>query len=149
MLEIRRGDIFGSGAEALVNPVNCVGVMGRGLAREFRRRYADNYRRYHQVCGQGMLHPGGLFVTEREANPRYIVNLATKGHWRDPSRIEYVKTGLGNLSGFIVEHPDISIAVPALGAGLGQLEWSKVRPLMEEVLGAVSDRATVYIFEPL
>ena len=149
MLEFRRGDLFQCGADALVNPVNCVGVMGRGLAKQFRDRFPENYREYHAACNSGALVPGRLLVTERDGMPRYIVNLPTKRHWRDQSRPQDVASGLVKLAEFIAEHPGITVAVPALGAGLGRLSWREVRPLIESMLAEAAENSTILVFEPL
>ena len=89
------GDLFGGKPSVIVNPVNVVGVMGKGLALEFRRRFPDNYRYYEAACARKELEPGGILVYGRNQEPPYyIVNLATKAHWRDPSRIRYVERGM-------------------------------------------------------
>lgn len=123
-------NIFDSNAQALVNPVNCVGVMGAGLARQFAKRYPKMLREYQEVCRDGELKPGLMHVY-RLHNQRYIINFPTKNHWREKSRLEYIVSGLEELSVVLQEYMIDSIAIPALGCGLGGLDWEDVRPLLE------------------
>ena len=129
MVRETTGDIFESGAAALVNPVNCVGVMGKGLALEFKKRFPRNFECYNDACAVGMLRPGKVHVVPAwsEAHPHYIINFPTKRHWRDRSRIEDIEAGLADLVRVIDEYAIDSVAVPALGCGLGGLVWSEVR----------------------
>lgn len=127
---IRKGNIFESNCEALVNPVNTVGVMGAGLAKQFKERYPKNFVAYQDYCNQGKLKPGGAFVFLEEGD--IIVNLATKDHWKDTSEVDYVEKGLQQLLQFILIQGVESVAIPALGCGLGGLEWGNdVLPLVE------------------
>lgn len=124
--------IFDLDVEALVNPVNCVGVSGAGLAREFGRRFPDNDRLYKQACASGRITPGRGLITETGTeSPRYIVNFPTKRHWRNPSRLEDIETGLANLHRELRRRNIRSVAMPALGAGLGGLQWHEVQRLIE------------------
>ena len=130
--EIKTGDIFTEQVEALVNAVNCVGAMGRGIALQFKRRFPDNFEAYAALCERGELQPGRVFVFERhlagrQALPRYIINFPTKRHWRDKSRIADIESGLASLVEEIRSRNIRSIALPALGAGLGGLNWAEVR----------------------
>ena len=149
MVRFVRGDIFNADVGALVNPVNTVGVMGRGLALQFKKRYPRNYELYRQGCKAGELVVGRVFVTETEEGdcPRYIVNFPTKKHWRSPSRIEYVEAGLEDLATKIRDLSIESIAVPSLGAGLGGLAWPDVRDRIEAALGGL-DGVEVAVYEP-
>jgi O-acetyl-ADP-ribose deacetylase (regulator of RNase III) len=127
---IKKGNIFESNCEALVNPVNTVGVMGAGLAKQFKKRYPKNFVAYQDYCNQGKLKPGGVFVFLEEGD--IIVNLATKDHWKDPSEVDYVEKGLQQLLQFIQIQEVVSVAIPALGCGLGGLDWAdNVLPLIE------------------
>lgn len=145
----KTGDILSEDAEALVNAVNCVGVMGRGLALQFKRAFPENFHAYARACGRGEVTPGRMHVHDlgRIANPRCIVNFPTKRHWRDGSRIEDVEAGLADLRRTVRERGIRSIAVPPLGCGLGGLDWSGVRPRIEDALGGVSGLKVV-IFDP-
>ena len=146
-----RGDLFEAPTEALVNTVNTVGVMGKGLALEFKRRYPDNYRSYVRACARGEVQIGRIFVHDRgpfAGHPRYILNFPTKRHWRERSRIEYVREGLKDLKRVLRSLGIRSVAVPPLGAGLGRLPWEKVRAEIESALGDVED-VEVWVYEPL
>jgi O-acetyl-ADP-ribose deacetylase (regulator of RNase III) len=143
MIEFEKGDIFADDAEALVNPVNCFGVMGKGLALEFKQRFPKNFKAYELYCELRYLGPGGIFT--HEENGRLIINAATKYHWRYPSSIQAVGACLQNIRNSIKLNEVKSIAIPALGCGLGGLDWNKVKPLFEETLGDIEDcRITVY-----
>ncbi len=149
MIRFTTGDILAEDAEALVNTVNCVGVMGRGVALQFKKAFPENFRVYADACGRGEVQPGRMFVFETGAltNPRYIINFPTKRHWRGNSRIEDIDAGLKDLAAVIRAHEIHSIAVPPLGAGLGGLEWSDVRPRIEKALRGFTD-LDVVVFEP-
>ena len=148
MIEYKTGDIIAEDAEALVNTVNCVGVMGRGVALQFKRAFPENFDAYAAACKQGMVQPGRLFVfgTGR-IYPRYIINFPTKRHWRGKSRMEDIEAGLVALAQEIRERDIRSIALPPLGSGLGGLDWAAVRPRIEASLGEFHDLKVV-LFEP-
>ena len=150
MIRFTTGDILAEDAEALVNTVNCVGVMGRGIALRFKKAFPENFRVYAKACERGEVQPGRMFVFETGAltNPRYIVNFPTKRHWRGNSRIEDIQAGLKDLVTVIRERDIRSIAVPPLGAGLGGLEWNDVRPRIEKALHGFND-LDVVVFEPM
>jgi len=149
MIRFATGDIFAEDAEALVNTVNCVGVMGRGLALQFKKVFPENFRAHAEACRRGEVKPGRMFVFETGAltNPRYIVNFPTKRHWRGASRIEDIDSGLKDLVAVIRVRGIRSIAVPPLGCGLGGLEWAEVRPRIERALQGCDDLQAV-ILEP-
>ena len=142
------GDIFKADAEALVNPVNCVGVMRKGLALQFENAYPDNFEAYRSACKRGAVVPGQMFIfkTGASTNPRYIINFPTKRHWRNKSRIEDVESGLQALAEDLISWGIRSVAVPPLGCGLGGLEWSEVRPRIESYLAHLTD-VDVIIYE--
>ena len=147
MITFRQGDIFQDDAEALVNPVNCVGTMGKGLALEFKKRFPDNFREYAGECRDGRMRPGrmSVFRTHRNDPPTYIINFPTKRDWRNPSRMEDIEAGVKALAREIRDRGIRSVAVPALGSGLGQLPWERVRAAIEEGLGELKDvRITIY-----
>jgi len=149
VIRYARGDILEADAEALVNTVNCVGVMGRGLALQFKRAYPDNFRAYAAACARREIQPGRMFVfdTGEPTNPRYIVNFPTKVHWRTRSRVEYIEVGLAALVAEILARQIGSIAIPPLGSGLGGLDWADVRPLIERALTDVPQVDAV-VYEP-
>lgn len=130
MIEHTRGDLLKAEVEALVNTVNCIGHMGRGLAAQFRRAFPDNLRAYEQACRHHEVQPGRMFIftSDHLMNPRYIVNFPTKRHWRDKSRIEDIDSGLIALVAEVQRLGIRSIAIPPLGCGLGGLDWADVRP---------------------
>lgn len=150
MIEFKTGDILQEDAEALVNSVNCVGVMGRGIALQFRHAFPSNYKAYVAACKKHEVQPGSMFVYEVHglANPRYIINFPTKRHWRSNSKIEDIKSGLIDLANLVHSLDIRSIAIPPLGSGLGGLEWSAVRPLIEEAMQGLA-HTRVIVFEPL
>src|SRR5438132_12919451 len=121
MIEYRTGDILTADAEALVNTVNCVGIMGRGIALQFKNAYPANFKAYAAACRRGELQPGHMFVFETGTftNPKYIINFPTKRHWRGKSRLEDIEAGLTALAQEIRNREIRSIAVPPLGSGLG------------------------------
>ena len=149
MIRVKTGDILAEDAEALVNTVNCVGVMGRGIALQFNKAFPENFRAYAEACERGEVRPGRMFVfeTHQLTNPRYIINFPTKRHWRGNSRIEDVQAGLKDLVAEIRERRIRSIAVPPLGSGLGGLDWSDVRPRIEKAMRSFDDLKVV-VFEP-
>ena len=149
MLELTRGNILEADAEALVNTVNCVGVMGKGLALQFKHAFPENFEAYAKACRKHKVRLGRMFIvpTGRMVNPKYIVNFPTKQHWRDPSRMAWVVDGLQDLRSFMVSNAVPSIALPALGAGLGGLPWAVVRGHIEAALGDL--QVDVRVYEPL
>ena len=149
MIEVVRDDLLHADVEALVNPVNCVGYMGKGLALQFKRAFPANFNAYAAACKAGEVAPGTMFIhdTARLANPRYIVNFPTKRHWRDKSRLDDIAAGLFAMVVVVRQRGIRSIAVPPLGCGLGELDWAVVQPMIEE---AFADVPTVrmLLFEP-
>lgn len=146
------GDMFSEPVEALVNTVNCVGVMGKGVALEFKNRWPANFRAYKALCNDKALKPGQMFVFDTKElfssqGPRYLINFPTKAHWRSKSKIEYIEEGLGALAETIEEYNIGSIAIPPLGCGNGGLDWADVRPLIEAKLAGLS-HVDIVLFEP-
>lgn len=132
-MQITRGNLFDAKVEAIVNPVNCVGVMRRGLARQFKAQYLENYTPYKHACNAGEMQFGKMFIHAHSSlfSPTFIINFATKRHWRHDSRIEDIEAGLHDLPRVIKRHDIQSIAIPPLGCGLGGLSWGNhVRPLI-------------------
>lgn len=149
MITYKTGDILTESVEALVNTVNCVGVMGRGLALQFKRAFPDNFKAYAVRCRRNGMQPGHVFVFETDSlvPPRYIINFPTKRHWRGKSRIEDIESGLQSLVQEIRSRRIRSIAIPPLGSGLGGLHWPNVHRRMEAALGVLDD-VDIVIFEP-
>jgi O-acetyl-ADP-ribose deacetylase (regulator of RNase III) len=149
MIEYVSGNILQCEADALVNTVNCVGVMGRGIALQFKNSYPKNFKAYEAACKQKAVQPGHMFVfnTGQLNPPRFIINFPTKRHWRDKSHIEDIEAGLVDLINIIRAKGIHSIAIPPLGAGLGGLNWSEVRPRIENALAQLTN-VRVLIFEP-
>jgi len=149
MLEFTKGDILRADVEAIVNTVNCVGFMGKGIAAQFKRAYPENFRVYESACKREEVQPGRMLVYDvpGTANPRLIINFPTKRHWRAASRIEDIKSGLAALLDEVHRRGIGSIAVPPLGCGLGGLNWSDVRPLIEAAFAALPD-VRVLLYEP-
>ncbi|AKK65191.1 type II toxin-antitoxin system antitoxin DNA ADP-ribosyl glycohydrolase DarG [Xanthomonas oryzae] len=148
MITFTQGNLLESGAEALVNTVNTVGVMGKGIALMFKERFKENFLRYAAACKDNQVRIGKIFVTEVNEldGPRWIINFPTKQHWRGDSRIEWITEGLQDLHRFLIENKVKSIAIPPLGAGNGGLDRADVRPLIEEVLAGLD--TDILVFEP-
>jgi O-acetyl-ADP-ribose deacetylase (regulator of RNase III) len=149
MIEYRKGDILTADTEALVNTVNCVGIMGRGIALQFKNAFPANFKAYAAACRRDEMRPGRMFVFKTEAltNPKYIINFPTKRHWRGKSRIEDIEAGLEALRMEIRARKIRSIAIPPLGSGLGGLNWEEVRSRIEDALQGFED-VRVIVFEP-
>lgn len=149
MIKFTSGDILRADAEAIVNTVNCVGVMGRGIALQFKKAWPENFKAYASACKQEKVQPGSMFITEtgQLTNPKYIINFPTKRHWRGASKIEDVELGLSALVHDIKAKGIKSIAIPPLGSGLGGLDWADVRLLIEAALGDLDD-VEVLVYEP-
>ena len=149
MIHYKIGDILNDHSEAIVNTVNCVGVMGRGIALQFKNAFPDNFKAYATACKQGNVQPGRMFVykTGLMFAPFYIINFPTKRHWRGRSRMEDIESGLKSLVDVIRQYRISSIAIPPLGSGLGGLNWNQVRSRMETVLEPLMD-VQVIIYEP-
>jgi O-acetyl-ADP-ribose deacetylase (regulator of RNase III) len=149
MIELAHGDILGADAEALVNTVNCVGVMGRGIALQFRKAYPENFKVYEVACEREVVRPGKMLVFETGllTGPKFIINFPTKRHWKGKSKMEDIDKGLIALIDEIKKRGIRSVAVPPLGCGLGGLDWNKVRPKIVQAFEALPD-VRVVLFEP-
>lgn len=145
---IRRGDLFESEAQTLVNAVNTAGIMGKGIAREFKMRFPDMYREYAERCAAGQVKLGEPYLfTGDLPSRRWILNFPTKGHWREPSRLRVIRDGLTYLRDHHLAWGISSLAVPALGCGAGGLNWNDVQPHLLEGLTAL--RIPVELYAPL
>jgi O-acetyl-ADP-ribose deacetylase (regulator of RNase III) len=149
MIDYEQGDLLKADVEALVNTVNCVGAMGKGIALQFRQAYPEIFAEYARACRNGEVKLGQMFTvsTGKLTDPHYIINFPTKNHWREPSRIDDIRTGLIDLVAEIKRLEIRSIAIPPLGCGNGGLRWSDVRPLIEQALAEVPD-IHVLLFAP-
>ncbi|MCH7871629.1 MAG: macro domain-containing protein, partial [Planctomycetes bacterium] len=149
MIEDAAENLLEAEVEALVNTVNCVGQMGKGIALQFKQAFPANFKAYARAVKAGEVVPGRMFIFETGmmVNPRYIINFPTKRHWRGKSRIEDIEAGLAALVSDLQRLGIRSIAVPPLGCGNGGLEWSVVRPMIEAALAAVPD-VRVLLFAP-
>jgi len=150
MIEYKTGNILTEDVEAIINTVNCVGVMGRGISLQFKKAFPENFRAYAAACKREEVRPGRMFVFDtgsRLANPHYIINFPTKRHWRGKSRMEDIDAGLEALAGEIGKRGIHSIAIPPLGSGLGGLEWPEVKRRIERALSGL-DNVRIIIFEP-
>ncbi|MBO0934328.1 type II toxin-antitoxin system antitoxin DNA ADP-ribosyl glycohydrolase DarG [Fibrella aquatilis] len=148
MIEYREGNLLESPAQALINTVNTVGVMGKGIALQFKNQFPENYKAYRNACKAGEIGIGKLFVWEELAvnGPKLIINFPTKTDWRKPAEYTYIEAGLVALAQLIQEQALTSIALPPLGAGNGGLVWSRVKTLIETHLSDLN--CSIYVYEP-
>lgn len=139
MIEYAKGNLLQADAEALVNTVNCVGFMGKGIALQFKQAFPGNFKAYERACKAGEVQPGRMFIhaTGSMFNPRYLINFPTKRHWRGGSRLEDIESGLTALIAEVKALGLRSIAVPPLGCGNGGLNWEVVRPMIERAFAEV------------
>ena len=144
-----QGNLLDADVEAVVNTVNTVGVMGKGIALMFKERFGQNYLKYSAASKAGEVVVGRMFVTENLAleGPRWIINFPTKKHWRNPTQIEWVDEGLKDLRQVILDKAIHSIAIPPLGCGNGGLDWHDVRPLIESRLASLTG-VEIVVYEP-
>ena len=148
MIRFVKGDIFKSEAEVLVNPVNCVGIAGKGLALTFKEKYPQNFQEYQKACAQGLVKIGTLTRwPTNEFQTNFIISFPTKKHWRENSKYEYIEAGLETLKSHILESGLQSIAIPALGCGLGGLSWPRVKQQIESNLGDLIG-VDIIVYEP-
>ena len=140
------GNLLAADVDALVNPVNTVGVMGRGLALQFKRAFPANFTAYEQACRRREVRAGKMFVYDngQMLRPHWIINFPTKKHWSAPSEISDIAAGLRDLRRVIDDLEITSIAMPAIGCGLGGLDWADVKPLIEECLDETDVAAALY-----
>lgn len=143
VLEIQNGNIFTAPVDCIVNPVNCMGISGKGLALQFKELFPNNFIAYNQYCKEGLLHPGEVFLFKE--NDMYIANLATKYHWRYLSNYIWIEKGLCNLRDVLLANHICSVGITKIGCGLGGLSWSKVKPMIVNTLG--TDISIVMVYE--
>lgn len=149
MIRFTQGNLLDAKVEAVVNTVNTVGVMGKGIALMFKERFEENFEAYVKACRVGEVRVGHMFVTAgvELSGPRWIINFPTKMNWRHPTKIEWVRDGLVDLKATILGRGIRSIALPPLGCGNGGLDWADVRPMIVEALGDLAD-VEVVVYEP-
>ncbi|XXJ18451.1 type II toxin-antitoxin system antitoxin DNA ADP-ribosyl glycohydrolase DarG [Desulfovibrio caledoniensis] len=149
MITLTKGNLLKSDAEALVNTVNTVGVMGKGIALQFKKAFPENFEQYAKACKLGVVVPGSMFVTKTTdlIDPKFIINFPTKKHWRGKSKVEYIEEGLNALVKVVQDKHIKSIAIPPLGCGLGGLPWETVRSLIEGAFASLPD-VDVYLYPP-
>lgn len=148
MITYKKGNLLTAKAEALVNTVNTVGVMGKGIALMFKEQFPENMVNYKNACRLKLINTGKIFVTEQSmAEPRWIINFPTKQHWKNPSKMDWIIDGLNDLHQFIKINKIKSIAIPPLGAGNGGLSWQAVRKQIESILSDLVD-VDILVYEP-
>lgn len=149
MIAYTTGDLLSDSAEALVNTVNCVGVMGRGIALQFKKQFPDNFTAYEQACKADKIKLGKMFIWENQSifGKSYIINFPTKSHWRKKSQLTDIANGLDDLVKIIKQYQIKSIAIPPLGSGLGGLDWNQVKLLIEEKLISLNE-VKIIVYEP-
>lgn len=149
MIEFKSGDLLKADVEALVNTVNTAGVMGKGIALQFKQAFPANFAAYAKLAKRGEIIPGKVFVFETGSfdNPHYILNFPTKRHWRGKARLQDIETGLQDLVKVIREKNIRSVAIPPLGSGFGGLDWNEVRPLILSALEQVPD-VVAWVYPP-
>ena len=149
MITYQEGNLFDTQVDVLVNTVNEVGVMGKGIALQFREAFPESSREYIEAAKQGKVHVGHVFITPSHTltGPKWIIHFPTKRHWRQPARLEWIKNGLDDLARALQEIGACSVAIPPLGCGQGRLDWNDIRPLIEDTLSSLTD-VEVMVFEP-
>lgn len=149
MIEFKQGNLLEEKAEALVNTVNCVGVMGKGIALQFKQAFPENFKQYKKACDAQTVQPGKMFIVSTGSLlfPRYIINFPTKRHWKGKSKLEDIQSGLKALVEEVRQYGIRSIAIPPLGCGNGGLDWSVIKPMIVKAFDDLSD-VQVVIFEP-
>lgn len=149
MIKYITGDILESNADALINTVNTVGVMGKGIALQFKKAYQNNYKAYVEACKRNEIEIGKVFIVKDSnlsSGTKYIINFPTKKDWRKPSEYSFIDAGLDDLVYVLKEYKIKSVAIPPLGAGNGGLEWEKVKKIIEQKLENLD--VEIIVFEP-
>ncbi len=144
MIHLTTGNMFETEARFRVNTVNCVGVMGIGVALAFKKRHPDMFDAYRRRCALGLMRPGVVWPWETLLET--VINFPTKRHWRDKSRYEDIRSGLCSLRSYLEKFPGKRVTVPALGCGHGGLDWSVVAPMIEEKLADLDNE--IFVFQP-
>lgn len=145
MINLIKGNIFLSNDEALINPVNIIGVMGKGLALQFKEKYPLNFKLYQNACKKHKVQIGKMFTTRE--NNKIIINFPTKKHWRNPSKIKYINSGLDSLILILQQYNIKSVSIPPIGCGYGRLNWIDIKQLLINKL-SILDNVIINIYEP-
>jgi len=146
VIEYRKGNILECECEAITNTINVFGVMGAGLALQFKQRYPNMFKVYKAACNKKEVVVGKMWLWKTD--DKLIVNFPTKNHWRNPSEVFYIKEGLVDLQCIIVEHNLKSLGLPALGCNLGKLRWDVVKSLIEEWYISLPNDFKLVVYEP-
>ncbi len=146
MIKFTSGDMFETNAEIRINTVNCVGVMGAGVALAFKNKYPEMFKEYQKDCKNKKVQPGKMYIWKNLIGD-WIINFPTKTHWRKPSRYEDIETGLVSLRKYLIDKGPVSVTLPALGCGHGGLDWNRVKGMIEKYLGDLD--AKIDVFEPI
>lgn len=149
MIQYVNGNLLQADVEALINTVNCVGIMGKGIALQFKQAFPANFDAYAKACQQQQVQVGEMHVFNTGAilNPRFIINFPTKKHWRSKSELNFIELGLIDLKKIIQEYRIQSVAIPPLGCGNGGLDWDIVKPIIESTLGDLTN-VEIYVYAP-
>ena len=149
MLEFVQRDIFKSEADYLVNTINCVGVMGAGIALQVKKQFPAEFSEYKKACDKKLLVPGKVYVFNDVISP-VIIHMTTKNHWINPSKMEYIQNGLISLKEYFeTEKDNVVVALPAIGCGYGGLNWSQVKENIISELDDMNENVKVVVHEPL
>ena len=147
MLKFVSGNMFDSNADVLINTINCVGIMGKGIALAFKNKYPDMFATYRQLCRYDKISPGSIWPYYTD-DFKIIVNFPTKDHWINPSEYSYIENGLKKLRTYLLQcHRGSIVAIPALGCGNGGLDWNRVKQMIEEQLSDL-DHLSIQVFVP-
>jgi O-acetyl-ADP-ribose deacetylase (regulator of RNase III) len=149
---LKSGDLLKAETDAIVNAVNCVGVMGKGIALQFKQKWPENFKVYKRACDEGRLRPGRMHVHDLgklAGRPYFIINFPTKDHWRTESQIPWIEEGLIDLVRVVRELGIQSIAIPPLGCGNGGLDWPVVRSMIESAFQPIAESVDLLLFQPL
>jgi O-acetyl-ADP-ribose deacetylase (regulator of RNase III) len=152
MIKIKKGNIFTTKCQTIVNTVNCVGVMGAGIAYEFKLRFPDMFKKYKEFCDNGLIDIGKLWIyklpKDNNENYEYILNFPTKKHWKYPTKIEYLEKGLQKFINTYQQRGIKSIAFPLLGASKGGLSEKESINIMQEYLSKIDIPVEIWYFDP-
>ena len=148
-ITIVHGNIFNSKAQTIVNTVNCVGVMGKGIALVFKLRYPNMFELYQKYCAQHLIEIGKLWIYKGDESDPWVLNFPTKTHWKLPSEYDYIEKGLQKFVETYKERDITSIAFPLLGANNGGLDSEKVMQIMQEYLGQCDIPVEIFMYDPL